>query len=97
MKPIWCFALFAMVFLATGICAAEVPDLLGIWVGSWNAYDDGMGFSNSAENESIILNVVEQKDHIFSGNITYELDDETKGSEGFAGAIGLDPTFRTFD
>ena len=90
MKPIWCFALLAMVFLATGICAAEVPDLLGIWTGSWNAYDEGMGYSNSTENESLILTVAEQKDRIFAGNITYNLDNKTEAGESFVGAIGLD-------
>ncbi|MFZ3147898.1 MAG: hypothetical protein WA137_02540 [Methanothrix sp.] len=90
MKPIWCFALAAMVFLATGISSAEVPDMLGVWTGSWSAYDDVAGYSNLTENESITLTIVEQKDRIFTGNITYRLDNETTGGEGFAGAIGLD-------
>lgn len=90
MKPIWCFVLVAMVFLATGITSAEVPDLLGVWTGSWSAYDEGVGYSNLTENESITLTIVEQKDRIFAGNITFQLDNETTGGKGFAGAIGLD-------
>jgi hypothetical protein len=90
MKRIWCFALLAMAFLATGTSAAQVPDLLGIWTAKWSSYDNGMGFSNSMENESLILAVLKQEERIFAGNITYQVDNQTKGSDGFAGAIGLD-------
>ncbi len=79
-----------MAFLVMGISAAQVPDLLGIWTAKWSSYDNGIGFSNSAENESLILAISEQEERIFAGNITYQVDNDTKGSEGFAGAIGLD-------
>ncbi len=90
MKRIWCFVPLAMAFLVMGISAAQVPDLLGIWTAKWSSYDNGIGFSNSAENESLILAISEQEERIFAGNITYQVDNDTKGSEGFAGAIGLD-------
>jgi hypothetical protein len=90
MKQIWCLALLVLVFLATGISAAEVPDLLGIWTGSWSAYDEGEGYSNSMENGSLIFAFLEQDDRIFAGNITIKLENETEIGEGFAGAIGLD-------
>ncbi len=90
MKQIWCFVLLATVFLAADISAAQVPDLLGIWTASWSSYDNGMGFSNSTENESLTLAILEQEGRIFAGNITYKADNETKGSDGFAGAIGRD-------
>jgi hypothetical protein len=90
MKKTWCFASLVLVFLATGICAAEVPDLLGNWTGSWSGYDDGMGYSNSTENGRIIFAFSEQKDRIFAGNLTIDMGNETVVSEGFAGAIGLD-------
>jgi hypothetical protein len=89
MKKILCFAILAMVFLATGICAAEVPDLLGNWTGSWSSYDEGNGYTKLTENGSINFAFLEQEDRIFAGNMTYKLDNET-GTEGFAGAIGLD-------
>lgn len=89
MKAIWCFALLALTFLVTGICAAEVPDLLGNWTGSWSAYDEGIGYSTT-ENGSLTLTFVEQEGRIFAGNITYKLDNETEMTEGFAGAIGSD-------
>ena len=89
MKNIWCFALLVLVFLATGISAAKVPDLRGNWTGSWSGYDDGKGYSNLSENGSILFNFEDQKDSIFFGNITIKLKNETEVA-GFAGAIGLD-------
>jgi len=88
MKTICSLVCLALVFLVTGICAAEAPDLLGNWTGSWDAYDEGAGFSSS-ENGSITLTFTEQQGRIFAGNITYRLNNQT-GTEGFAGAIGPD-------
>ena len=89
MKKIWSFALLVLVFLATGISAAKVPDLQGNWTGSWSGYDDGKGYSNLLENGSILFNFEEQKDRLFLGNLTIKLKNETVAS-GFSGAIGLD-------
>ena len=89
MKKIWSFTLLVLVFLATGITAAKVPDLQGNWTGSWSGYDDGKGYSNVSENGSILFNFEEQKDRLFIGNLTIKLKNETYDS-GFAGAIGLD-------
>lgn len=90
MRQICCFALLASIFLAMGISAAQVPDLLGNWTAEWSSYDNGIGFSNSTDNESFLITVVEQKDRIFTGNLTFEMDNEIISQEGFAGAIGLD-------
>jgi len=89
MKKIWIFALLVLVFLATGISAAKVPDLQGNWTGSWSGYNDGKGYSNVSENGSILFNFEEQRDRLFIGNLTIKLKNETFAS-GFAGAIGLD-------
>jgi len=89
MKKILSFALLVLVFLATGISAAKVPDLQGNWTGSWSGYNDGKGYSNVSENGSILFNFEEQKDRLFIGNLTIKLKNETFAS-GFAGAIGLD-------
>jgi hypothetical protein len=83
-------SLLTLAFLATGICAAEVPDLRGNWTGTWSAYDEGVGFSNLTESGGFIIAFEEQTDRIFAGNITYKLDNGTDVVEGFAGAIGLD-------
>jgi hypothetical protein len=90
MKKIWCFALLVLVFSATGICVAKVPSLQGNWTGSWNGYDEGQGYSNTTENERITLTIVEQKDRIFSGNITIKQENKTVISEGLSGAVSLD-------
>ena len=90
MRKIRCFAMLVLFFLAMGICAAKVPDLRGIWTGSWSAYDVRDGDSKFTENGSIIMAFVEQKDRIFAGNIKIRLENKTEVVEGFAGAIGLD-------
>ena len=87
MKEILCLVLMA--FLATGVCIAEVPDLLGNWTGSTTGYAAKDGFYKLMENDSISLAIVEQKDRLFTGNITY-MQNGNEMVEGFAGAIGLD-------
>jgi hypothetical protein len=90
MRQVCYFALLASIFLAMGISAAQVPDLLGNWTAEWSSYDNGIGFSNSTDNESLLISITEQKERIFAGNLTYEMDNESISSEGFAGAIGPD-------
>jgi hypothetical protein len=89
MEKILIFALLVLVFLATGISAAEVPDLQGNWTGSWSGYDDGKGYPNLSDG-SMFFNVTEQKDRLFAGNLTIKMKNETTASGGFAGAIGWD-------
>jgi hypothetical protein len=88
MKKIWYFGLLALV-VGMGICAAEIPDLLGNWTGTWNGYAEGK-FSSSAENSSINYTFLEQEGRIFAGNISYKLENGTEFDKGFVGAIGLD-------
>jgi hypothetical protein len=90
MKTIWCYAFLILVFLTTGICAAEVPDLLGNWTGSWRGYDAGVGFSESGDNGSINVTVLEQKDRIFAGDLVFKMKNEPDFKNSFVGAIGLD-------
>ena len=89
MKKILILALLVLVFLATGISAAKVPDLQGNWTGSWSGYDDAKGYTNLSDG-SMFFNVTEQKDRLFAGNLTIKQKNETTASGGFAGAIGLD-------
>ena len=86
MKRSW-LALY--VLLAAGICTGQLPDLLGQWTGPTTGYVEGNGVFNLAENTSINLSVIEQKDRLFTGNITYTRDGR-EFSESIAGAIGLD-------
>jgi len=90
MRQICCFALLAFIFLAIGTSAAQVPDLLGNWTAKWSSYDNGSGFTNSDDNESLLISITEQKERIFAGNLTLEKDNESISSESFAGAIGQD-------
>lgn len=90
MKKILSVALLVMVFLATGICAAKVPDLLGKWTGLESWYGEVNGSAKLTENGSLNVTVVEQKNRLFTGNLTYNLENRTEIVEGFSGAIGLD-------
>lgn len=86
MEKILCLIL---AFLATGICAAEVPNLVGNWTGTSNGYFNEDGVAKLSENGSISLVITEQDDRLFTGNLTAMLN----GAEivkGLAGAIGLD-------
>lgn len=75
----------SLVFLATEICMAQVPDLVGNWTGLTTGYVGG----KLVENDSISLAIVEQNDRLFIGNVTYRRNG-TEIVEAFAGAIGLD-------
>jgi hypothetical protein len=91
MKESLCIALLAMIFLATGISMAEIPDLQGKWIASWNEFYQGTGFVNdTTENGSLIFNFTDQKDRLFSGNMTYMVGNETKVTKELAGAVSLD-------
>lgn len=90
MKKILCLALLFLVFLATGPCGAKVPDLVGKWTGPESWYGEVNGSAKLTENESLNFTVVKQKDRLFTGNLTYKLENGTDAVEGFAGAIGLD-------
>ena len=87
MKAIWCLVLLA--FLATGICTAKVPNLVGNWTGLGTGYYADNGSYKMNENGSISYTITEQKERLFKGNITYVLNG-TEIVEGFAGAVGLD-------
>lgn len=42
------------------------------------------------ENDSTFLNITEQNDRIFNGNLTFKHENGTYEVEGIAGAIGMD-------
>ncbi len=86
MKKIWCGVLFA---LAMAVCTAQVPDLVGNWTGSEDAYVAANGSYKFSENLRLSLSIVEQNDRLFTGNVTYIWNGK-EGVGGFAGAIGLD-------
>ncbi len=81
-------SLVLLAFFAIGISDAEIPDLQGNWTGSWNGYGEINGHSYLA-NGSIDLTITDQKERVFSGNLTAKSQD-ARIISGFAGAIGLD-------
>jgi hypothetical protein len=90
MKKIWCFAVLVLVLLAMGTCGAKIPDLLGKWTGLESWYGKVNGSAKLTENQSLNVTVLEQKNRLFAGNLTYKLENGTEIVEGFAGAIGPD-------
>jgi hypothetical protein len=86
---LFCIIRLVLSFLAIGICAMDVPNLLGKWTGSWSAYDEGKGYSNLTENGSIIFAFLEQEDRIFARNITIKPENKTEINEGFAALLSV--------
>ena len=88
MKTIWSIWLVLLALSATGICAAEIPDLVGNWAGKGPGYNEETGYVVDEDN---ILNfsITEQKGRLFNGELTYHLNG-TDVVEGFAGAISTD-------
>jgi hypothetical protein len=84
------FSIVGLIFLVTGISAAKVPDLLGKWTGLESWYGEVNGSAKLTENKSLNVTVVEQKNRLVTGNMTYKLENGTGIVEGFTGAIGLD-------
>ena len=66
----------------------EAPNLIGNWTGTMTGYVDGIGYTNFS-GYTMTLRITEQKDRIFSGEITFS---EQSGWESVAcaGAIGRD-------
>ncbi len=88
MRYVWYFALLALISFAS-ICTAEVPYLVGNWSGSGMGYhEDTVVMMN--ENDSTFLNITEQNDRVFTGNLTFKQENGTYEVEGIAGAIGMD-------
>ena len=87
--------LILLAFLAVGICTAQVPkaqvpNLVGNWSGSENGYFASNGSYKLAENLSVNLAIIEQKNRLFTGNLTFPYENGTKITENLSGVIGLD-------
>ena len=89
MKKILSFGLLLLALSITGICAAEIPDLVGDWAGIGPGYDEEAGYVEDEDN-ILTFSIIEQNGRIFNGELTYKLSNGTDVAEGFAGAIGAD-------
>lgn len=78
-----------LILMTMGICTAQIPDLVGNWTGSQNAYIAENGVYKLSENQSTSLSIIEQKDRLFTGYVTYPSNGKVI-VENLAGAIGLD-------
>ncbi len=81
--------LILLILMTTGICTAQVPNLVGDWTGSQDTYVAENGSYKLYENQSTSLVITEQKDRLFTGYVTYPSDGK-EIVENLAGAIGLD-------
>jgi hypothetical protein len=88
MKTIWSIWLVLLALSVTGICAAEIPDLVGNWAGKGPGYNEETGYV--VDNDNILnFSITEQKGRLFNGELTYNLNG-TYVVEGFAGTISPD-------
>ena len=88
MKTIRSIGLVLLALSTLGICAAEIPDLVGNWAGTETGYDEEFGYIVDEDN-ILTFSITEQQGRIFSGELTYQLNG-TDVVEGFAGAICAD-------
>jgi hypothetical protein len=103
MRSILCLLIVILAVLASGCTssvpaptlvvqttasAPVIPDLTGTWAGSMSGYDEGIGFTDYA-NETMTFIVTDQKDRIFSGRLVFTYNG-TQESVGVAGVISRD-------
>lgn len=72
----------------TTVCMGEIPDLTGTWVGSAVGHHEERGIIVGSD-DSVIMNVTNQTERIFSGEIKIKNKDGTSRSENFAGMIEI--------
>lgn len=98
-KAILCASILLIAVLICGCtsatrendAAAETPGLLGNWTGTMIGYDYGEGY-NDYPGYTMTLAVTEQRDRLFSGEISFTDPNGSRiwGTTPFAGAIGRD-------
>jgi hypothetical protein len=80
------FALVALMFASIGLSAAEIPNLIGNWTGSYEGYANGIGYKATNETGAITLVISEQQGRLFTGN----LREMGQGTAAVSGVIALD-------
>ena len=80
-------------FFLVGVCLAEenenIFNMTGMWTGHASGYVEDTGFVDAEDVEdAVIMNVTEQKEHVFIGEIKIKKKDGTYlPSEKFAGVV----------
>ena len=80
------FALAALLLASIGLSAAEIPNLVGNWTGSYEGYANGIGYKAANETDAITLVISEQQGRLFTGN----LREMGQGTAAVSGVIALD-------
>ncbi len=80
------FGLAALMFATIGLSAAEIPNLVGNWTGSYEGYANGIGYKAANETDAITLVISEQQGRLFTGN----LREMGQGTAAVSGVIALD-------
>ena len=80
------FGLAALMFATIGLSAAEIPNLVGNWTGSYEGYAYGIGYKAANETDAITLVISEQQGRLFTGN----LREMGQGTAAVSGVIALD-------
>lgn len=88
MKTIRSIGLVLLALSTLGICAAEIPNLVGNWAGTETGYDKEVGYIVDTD-DILTFSITEQNGRIFNGELTYQLNG-TDVVEGFAGIIDVD-------
>ena len=68
---------------------AGIPNLLGTWSGTAKGYTEGIGFRDNQSMHATLV-VTQQKDRVFTGNLSIPYRNGTVRTEGFAGIISQD-------
>lgn len=80
------FTLATIILATIGLSAAQIPNLVGNWTGSYDGYTNSGSYIATNESAAINLVISEQTGRLFTGNLS-ELG---QGAAAISGVIALD-------
>jgi hypothetical protein len=84
----------ALMMAAVGLSAADIPNLIGNWTGSFQGYTKNAHYMDVNKTGNLIMTISDQKGRAFTGNFTINSSLPQTGlvqrTEGFSGIIGWD-------
>ncbi len=87
------FVIAVLLVATMGLAAAEIPNLVGNWTGSFVGYEKG-GYVDVNGTGNLYMTISEQTGRVFIGNFSLNFSSPVTGvmknTEGFSGAIGPD-------